>query len=139
MDMNKEDLKIELRAVKFSENSGLHVLEYRISPDQDLKYYKEHRWFCGLVKFKTISKYSTSWKRPVTFFNGTISKYYGENDPVSNNYPIFIYTKHEFEKWKSTYKTYGELINAIKRIDQEQRSEYRIDREKLLENIRPWY
>lgn len=137
--MIKEDLKIELRAVKFSKNSGLHVLEYRISPDQDLKYHKEHRWFWGLVKFKTISKYSTSWKRPVTFFNGTISKYYSENDTINNNYPIFMYKKDDFENWKSLYKTYGELMNAINEIDNKYRLEYRIAREKFLESIRTWY
>lgn len=137
--MNKEDLKIELRAVKFSESSNLHALEYRISPDQDLRYHKEHIWLWGLIKFKTVSKYSTSWKRPVTFFNGAISKYYDEYDSISNNYPIFVYNKHEFENWKSAYKTYGEFINKVKQIDQEQRSEYRIDREKFLENKRTWY
>lgn len=137
--MNKEDLKIELRAVKFSENSGLHVLEYRISPDQDLKYHKEHRWFWGLVKFKTISKYSTFWKRPVTFFNGVLSKYHNENDTISNNYPIFIRKRDEFENWKNLYKTYGELMKKVNEIDKKQRSEYRIDREKILESRKTWY
>lgn len=49
--MKKEDLKIDLRAVPHG--SSCHVLQYRINPNQDLTYYKEHNWFFGLIKFKT--------------------------------------------------------------------------------------
>lgn len=50
------NLKIDLRAVPYSDTS--HVLEYRINPNQDLTYYKEHSLLFGLIKFKTKHKYS---------------------------------------------------------------------------------
>ena len=59
--MEKEDLKIEFRAVPYA--SGSRVLEYRISPEQDLTYYVEKSYLWGLIKFKSKCKYDTGWKR----------------------------------------------------------------------------
>ena len=61
-----KNLKIEIRA--FPDEYGSRILEYRISPDQDLRYYKEHRWLWGLIRFGTIEKYSTDWIRPKVEF-----------------------------------------------------------------------
>ena len=54
--MEKNDLKIDLRAVPVSSWDNNRVLEYRFNPNQDLTYYKEHSLLFGLIKFKTKHK-----------------------------------------------------------------------------------
>ena len=75
--MEKDDLKIEFRAVPYASNS--RVLEYRISSEQDLTYYVEKSYLWGLIKFKCKRKYNTSWKRISIFKCGLTSHYYDIN------------------------------------------------------------
>lgn len=135
--MKKENLKIDLRAVPFG-TSDNHVLEYRISPDQDLKYYKEHRWLWGLIKFRTVAKYSTKWIQPVRFFNCLTSYRYNENDSFSNDHPIFVRSKEALEKFKTMFQTYGQFMDWYWEEDAKQRSEYRKKREEYLEKMSIW-
>ena len=121
--MKKEDLKIEFRAVPYG---GSHVLEYRISPDQDLRYYKEHRWFWGLIKFGKVAKYSIEWIQPIIFRNFLLSYKRTEEDP--DNYGrIFIWARKELEEFKTKYHTYGEFMKWYNEEDQKERAAYRKD------------
>ncbi len=119
--MNKEDLKIEFRAVPYGES---HVLEYRISPSQDLKYYKEHCWFWGLIKFRAVSKYSTKWVQPRIFCNHTLAYKNTEEDP-DNYFPIFIWKRKDLEQFKNNYNIYGEFLKWYNEEDQKERIAYR--------------
>jgi hypothetical protein len=56
----RDDLKIEFKAVPYGSSGLYHRLMYRISPDQDLTYYKEYS-FLG-IKFKLKKKFDTSWQ-----------------------------------------------------------------------------
>ena len=137
--MEKNDLKIDLRAVPFSSWDNNRVLEYRFNPNQDLTYYKEHSLLFGLIKFKTKHKYSTKWIQPVRFLNTHISYRYDENDYRNNNYPIFIDSKETFEKLKTMFQTYGQFLHWYWAEDNIQRSEYKKSREKyLLEQTDIW-
>ena len=60
-------LKIEFRAVPYATDK--HVLEYRISPNQDLSYENEISWLWGLIKFKVKHKFETNWHREYKFLN----------------------------------------------------------------------
>ena len=53
-------LKIEFCAVPYSSE---HVLQYRISPDQDLSY-EEEKNILGLFKIKLKKKFKTDWHQP---------------------------------------------------------------------------
>ena len=119
--MKKEDLKIEFRAVPYG---GSHVLEFRISPDQDLKYYKEHHWFWGLIKFRTVAKYSTKWVQPTIFCNSVLS--YQKTEEDSYNYcHIFIWKRQNLEQFQNNYHTYGEFLKWYNEEDQKERIAYR--------------
>lgn len=133
--MDKNNLKIDLRAVPFGE---VHVLEYRFNLNQDLRYYKEHRWLWGLIKFGTVHKYSTKWIQPVRFYNSLISYRYDENDSFSNNFPIIVNSKEALEKFKTMFQTYGQFMDWYWEEDSKQRSEYRKERKEYLENLGIW-
>ncbi len=137
MNDNKRNLKIELRAVPFGDGDS-HVLEYRFSPNQDLKYYKEYNWFWGLIKFGVVKKYSTRWHQPVRFFNRLISYKYNENNSYSNNFPIFVNSKRELEDLKQKWQTYGQFVDWYWKEDEKQRSAYRRERNAFLEKRNIW-
>ena len=133
--MNKKDLNIEFRAVPYTSFS--HVLEYRFSPNQDLRYHKKHCWLWGLIKFITISKYSTDWKKLCIFRNYNTTYQRAENDP-DNYAPIFIHSKEEFEEFKHNYKTYGDFMKWYSAEEQKERAEYRKVRKTYLEQKGIW-
>jgi len=135
-NMINRDLKIEFRAVPYSSS---HVLEYRFSPDQDLHYYKEHKWLWGLIKFRTPHKYSTSWKQPVRFRNAISSYRYPENDLWNTDFPIFIHSEDELNKFKQKFKTYGEFLDWYWEEDAKERQEYREARAEYLKKKQIWY
>ena len=137
MENNKRNLKIELRAVPYGDGDS-HVLEYRFSPNQDLRYYKEYNWFWGLIKFGVIKKYSTSWHQPVRFFNGLTSYRYNENNSYSNNHPIFVNSKRELADLQQKWQTYGQFIDWYWEEDEKQRSAYRRERNVFLEKRNIW-
>ena len=132
--MNKEDLKIEFRAVPYASS---HVLEYRFSPNQDLRYDRKHCWLWGLIEFRTISKLSTAWKQLSIFRNYSITCEFVENDP-HNYVPIFIHNKEELEKFKYNYKTYGDFMKWYNEEEQKELTEYRKDRKTYLEQKGIW-
>ena len=134
--MDKQNLKIDLRAVPYGSDS--HVLEYRINPDQDLIYYKEHSLLFGLIKFKIKHKYSTKWHKPTRFFNGTISYQFPENDSFNNDFPIFVHSKDELQKLKNSWKTYEDFIDWYQKEDIKQRKEYWEKRNEYLKKIGIW-
>jgi len=137
MNNNERNLKIELRAVPYGD-SDAHVLEYRFSPDQDLRYYKEYNWFWGLIKFGIVKKHSTSWHQPVRFFNGVISYKFDENDSYNNGHPIFIHSKKELEDLKYKWQTYGKFLDWYWKEDEKERSEYWKERKDFLERRGVW-
>lgn len=132
------DLKIDLRAVPFGTNNNSHVLEYRINPDQDLTYYKEHSLLFGLIKFKTKHKHSTKWIQPVRFFNCVSSYLYDENDSWNNDHPIFVHSKEELKKFKTMFQTYGQFLHWYWEEDNIQRSKYWKERKEYLEKMVTW-
>lgn len=134
--MKGENLKIDLRAVPYTSNS--HVLEYRINPDQDLTYYKEHSLFFGLIKFKTKHKYSTKWIQPVRFFNSITSYRYDENDRWNNNHPIFVHSKNDLKRLKDELQTYGQFIKWYWDEDMKQRTAYWKERNNYLNQHTIW-
>lgn len=134
---NMKNLKIDLRAVPFGSGDS-HVLEYRINPNQDLRYYKEHKWLWGLIKFGTVHKYSTKWIQPVRFFNCLTSYRYNENDSFNNNHPIFVDSKEALEKFKNMFQTYGQFMDWYLEEDCKQRSEYWKERKEYLEKMCIW-
>ena len=78
--MDKRNLKVELQAVKYSDSSTYHVLEWRISPEQDVRYYKKHKWLFGLIKFRSVVKADTKWHMPYVFRFNMSSECYAEDD-----------------------------------------------------------
>lgn len=135
LKMNKEDLKIEFRAVPYTKLS--HVLEYRISPNQNLQYKKLHIWLFGLIKFYTKSKYSTKWIQPNVFHNYCTSCYYDEND-YWNYGPIFIDHIKTLDKYKC-YETYGDFMKWKIEFENNEKIDYRKDREAYLKECGIWY
>lgn len=125
------NLKIEFRAVPYSTS---HVLEYRISPDQDLNFEIE-KSFLG-VKYKKKKKYSTSWRQPVKFVNYPGAYHYCEEECYL---PIFVRDKNDFEKFKFKYKTIGEFFAWKDKADKHAKDEWQIERTKYLENYTDWY
>lgn len=134
--MKKENLKIDIRAVPYSDSS--HVLEYRFNPNQDLTYWKEHNWFFGLIKFKTKHKYSTKWIQPVRFFNSVTSYLYSENDSWNNNHPIFVHSKDELENMKYKWQIYGQFLNWYLDEDRKQHDAYWKERNAYLKQHTVW-
>ena len=65
--MNRGDLKIQFRSVKWGEDPDVRVIEYRIDPNQDIVYKKEMKLLFGLFKITVSRKYSTSWIQPVVY------------------------------------------------------------------------
>ena len=108
--MEKDDLKIEFRAVPYALER--RVLEYRISPEQDLTYYVEKSYLWGLIKFKCKCKYNTEWKRISIFQCGLTSHYYNINKCL-NYMPIFCDIQERLNWFKIKFKTYGAFNRYI--------------------------
>lgn len=134
--MKRDELKIEFRAVPYAMDS--HVLEYRISPEQDLTYYKTISLFWDKVKFKIKRKYSTSWCRLEPFNCFAISEYYDINYYI-HYCPIFCRTKEELNWYKENFDTIGKFENYIKNAEQIEINEYKIRRQQYLENRKTFY
>lgn len=134
--MDYKDLKIQFRAVKYG--SDARVLEWRINPEQDLRYYKEHKWLYGLIKFGTIHKYNTKWHQPRRFFNHLSSYLYTENDDT-NWFPFWIKTQQELDWYKDKFKTVREFLKYQEEISDKDKEQWRIDRMNYLERIKTIY
>lgn len=133
--MSYADLKIEFRAVVYTSSS--HVLEYRVDPNQDLRYDEEKSIF-GLFKITRHKKYSTSWHQPLYFFVGTLSEQYSEDDPY-HLHPLFIRDKKDLVWYKSNFKTIGDFFQYVNKLENENLATYRFKRKKYLETHTTWY
>ena len=134
--MNYKDLKIQFRAVSYAKTN--HVLEYRVDPNQDLRYYKEHKWFWGLIKFGTIEKYSTEWHQPEHYWNHCTAKYYTEND-CSNWGPYFIENQKELDWYKNNFKTIGDFIKYHTKYSNKEYEAWKIVRANYVKEQEPMY
>lgn len=129
----RKDLKIEFRAVPYGSLS--HVLEYRISPDQDLTYEEYDSWLWGLIKFKRKRKFSTEWYTAHHFLNYPSACLHEKED---NYHPIFIDTIKELNEYKQKYKTIGDFYEMIDKWNEKEISEWSIKRMNYLENHNIW-
>lgn len=131
--MNIEDLKIEFRAVPYG---GGHALEYRISPNQDLTYEKEVKFF-GLFKFKVKRKYETNWHRPCVFTNYPGAERYSK-ESGEPYLPMFIYDKKTLKDIQYKFKTYGEFLNHINTYEAKEEAEWQKARNEYLKTCGTW-
>ena len=126
----RDDLKIELKAPQFL--GSTHQLMYRISPDQDLTYYKEYS-FLG-IKFKIKRKYSTKWHEAYKYLNHPSAYLYPEK-PIN---PVLFLNIKEFLEWKNECKTMGDFFNKLNAIDKKELAAWEKDRKEYLENCADW-
>lgn len=138
IEVNKnypDTLKIEFRALPYA--NKLHVLEWRVSPDQNLNYTKIIYLF-GIFKIKLKKKYDTKWKRPELFQCFLTSPYY----EVDNNFhyiPILLRTREEFEDYKRDFQTVVSFLNYVEKRINGEYEKYRIEREKYLSKRGTWF
>ena len=116
--MEKDNLKIEFRAVPYAHEE--RVLEYRISPNQDLTYYEDVSYLWGLIRFKRKHRYSTEWLRARIFHCGLTSHYYDVNHWM-NYMPIWCNKQDTLNWYKRTFGTFGDFE---KYIADKERAEY---------------
>lgn len=128
------ELKIDFRAVPYSCTS--HVLEYRISPDQDITYYQEFSFF-GLFKFKIKRKFDVSWVQPNLFHFSIGSEYYSDKNDW-NYMPLFIDNKEHLEEYKRNYKTIGAWVKWMNEKEALERAKYERKHAEYLEQNRIW-
>ena len=126
------NLKIEFRAVPYSSTS--HVLEFRISPNQDLNFEVEKSFFG--IKYKKKNKYNTSWRQPTIFLNYPSAYLYGEEDCYL---PIFVRTRKDLENFKSKYKTIGEFFDWIDRENKREKNEWQTEQANYAKEHTDWY
>ena len=134
--MDYKDLKIQFRAVPYSKSN--HILEYRVYPEQDLRYYKEHKWFWGLIKFGTVAKYSTKWIQPEHYWNHCTAMYYTE-DSWDNWGPYFIKNQEELDWYKNNFKTIGEFLKCHNDYSNEEYEAWKIARANYLKEQETMY
>ena len=132
--MNKNDLKVELRSALFMSSDDSRVLEYRISPEQDLTYYKEVKLF-GLTLFKLRREYSCKWIMPFTYWTSDIIAQFHYKPDI---HPIWLDSMDDFENLKQTIHTYGDIRNLIKKMNAEAVKEHKEMRKEYL-NRNPKY
>ena len=136
INMGHEKLKIDLRAVWYI--SYRRVLEYRINPDQDLRYYKEHKWLWGLIKFRTVHKYDTNWHRLKWFVNSLTSKCHTYDDSF-NWSPIWCNKQETLEWYKLQLPTYGDLCKFIQEHNEKNKKVWDINRLIYLKDKKTLY
>ena len=127
-------LKIEFRAVDYS--SDAHVLEYRISPDQDLTYEDEISIF-GLFKIKLKKKFSTRWHMPYEFLNWPGSERYSK-ESGEPYVPMFVHDRKELEDYKKKFKTIGEFLDYKHKEDAKEEAKWQIERTEYLNKQGIW-
>lgn len=128
--MEKDNLKIEFRAVLYAKRS--RVLEYRISPNQDLVYYENVSYLWGLIKFKRKKKYSTKWKRVQVFKCSYTSHYYDVNHWL-NYMPIWCDNQETLDWYKRTFETFGDFERYLTEKEKWEYIKYWDMRTKYLE------
>lgn len=129
----RNDLKIEFKAEPFGKPGYFdHMLIYRISPDQDLTYIKEHS-FLGF-KYKTKHKFDTSWHEARHYINYSGAEQYNKPQTI----PVLMSYQEEFEEWKSSCKTIGEFFARLDEINEWEIEEWKRARENYLNKCKTW-
>ena len=128
--MDRDNLKIEFRAVPYAHEE--HVLEYRISPDQDITYYKEKRLF-GIFKYRQKCKYSTSWQE-IRVFECNLTSHYYDVDKWLNYMPIWCNGQDTLDWFKRTFQTLGAFEKYIAEREKPELERYWKKRKKYLED-----
>lgn len=128
----RDNLKIEFKAVPYGSIGTYRRLMYRISPEQDLTYYKEYS-FLG-IKFKLKKTFDTSWQKGWQYLTWGASCGC-EDEPTTN--PILFNTKSEFEDWKRC-QTMGEYFEKLDKINEKEINEWKEVREKYLSQEGEW-
>ena len=131
--MDRDSLKIEFRAVPYAAESK--VLEYRISPEQDLTYYSVVNLLWGLIKFKRKRKYNTAWKRLRVFECGLTSHYYCVDDDF-NWMPIWCNNQETLNWYKRTFETFGAFERYVTDKEKREMEKYWVKRTKYLEDMK---
>lgn len=126
----RNDLKIEFKAVPYG--STYHRLMYRISPDQDLTYYKEYS-VLG-IKFRRKKKFDTSWQEGWQYLTWSASCGC-EDEPTTN--PILFNKKSTFEEWKLC-KTMGEYFEKLNKINEKEIIKWKEYRKSYLNHKGDW-
>ena len=136
----RDDLKIELRAIPYASYS--HVLEWRISPDQDLKYSEDEieKSLFGLVK-KLVNKfkeYDNLWHKPRLFADSLTMELH-EFDHEFNWGPIWCENKQQLEYYKQKFKTYGDIRKYIEDHTDKSYKKWKAAREAYLNRRKTIY
>lgn len=129
--MEKDNLKIEFRAVPYVREGK--VLEYRISPEQDLTYYDDVNLLWGLIRFKRKKKYSTKWKQIQEFRCGLTSHHYHVDDWL-NYMPIWCNNQETLNWYKRTFETFGAFERYLTGREKVEYEKYWDKRTKYLED-----
>lgn len=127
------NLKIEFRAVPYSTS---HVLEYRISPNQDLTY-KMQINVLGLFKINIKRKFNTNWHKPYILVNYPGAERHSK-ESGEPYLPIFIHDKNEFKKIQSMFKTIGEFFDYVNKKEAKEEAEWQKARNEYLETCGTW-
>lgn len=135
----KENLKIQLRAVKFSTT---RVLEYRLDPDQDLSYEKFPHTFWGhmmkkLFPKKYIGHFDTNWHQPELFANEYVGLY--EYNYYLNWHPIWCRDQETLNMFKNKFKTYGDIMAYVNDRNKGSYERWKIARALQLEKEKTLY
>jgi hypothetical protein len=130
----REDLKLEFRAVPYGD-TGYHVLEYRIDPNQDITYKKTFKFFC--IEFNIKKKFNTNWYEASKFRNwpGLSNSSW---DKSEGYLPILIRTKSDLVWYKNTFHTIGDFFKHIEKIDAKEIAGFEKEREKFLNKNKIW-
>ena len=128
-----KDLKIEFRAVPYSAS---HVLEYRISPNQDLTYETKVKIF-GLFEIKLKRKFKTNWHRPYTLVNWPGSERYSK-ESEELYLPMFVHDKNEFKKIQSAFKTIDEFFDYVNKEEAKEEAKWQKARNEYLKTCGTW-
>ena len=138
--MKKDNLKIQLRAVKYGSYSK--ALEYRIDPDQDITYEDVPNNFFGRLLnklgWKFVKTFDTFWHQPKIFISPLTMELY-EFEYDFNWGPIWCESQKELDKYKKMFRTYGDLRQYADKHNEECYKRWKKEREKYLQQSEPLY
>ena len=138
--MNKDSLKIQLRAVKYGSYSK--ALEYRIDPNQDLTYVDVPNNFFGRLLnklgLKFVKTFDTFWHQP-TIFHGPLTMELHEFNDEFNWGPIWCETQQALDTFKKRLITYGDLRQYVDSHNKEWYEKWERARKQYLENSKTLY
>lgn len=138
--MKKDNLKIQLRAVKHGSYSK--ALEYRIDPDQDITYEDVPSNFFGRLLnklgWKFVKTFDTFWHQPRIFSYPITMELY-EFDDDFNWGPIWCDEQETLDNFKKMFKTYGDLCLYCEKHNATWHEKWEKEREKYLEESKTLY